>query len=276
MIRGRQGAWREGYALISEGLEAAERIGDKWSVVEALRHVALAQANLGDLSAAEAMTRRCIGVCREIGAQELHARCLSNLGDIAKRQGQLDQASDHYAEALALTRGGSVQRAAVDLNLGELALLRGRHDEAKRHLEQGLGIFLARQVDWGIIIASDRLGILACKGGRHEAARQHFVQALGLARQARRWPLVLDVITGFALLHAGGRRDTRAVELLGLAKHHAATDKLTLALRVQPLLGELADRIPCAEFSAALERGRRLDLEECARACVEDFGGVTS
>jgi predicted ATPase len=275
MLRGRQGAWRESYVLIAEGLEAAERIGDKWSVAEALRHVALAQANLGDFSAAEAMTRRCIGVCREIGAQELHAQCLSNLGDIAKRQGQLNQACDHYTEAFALTRGGSVQRAGVDLNLGELALLRGRHDEAERHLVQGLGIFLARQVDWGIIIASDRLGTLACKGGRHQAARQHFVQALGLALRARRWSLVLDVITGFALLHAGGRRDTRAVELLGLARHHPATDKLTLALRVQPLLGELADRIPGPEFSAALERGQRLDLEECARACAEDGGRVS-
>jgi serine/threonine protein kinase/predicted ATPase len=269
LVRGRQGDWQDGCELILQALEVGEQLNDVWAIEGALRLAAHAKVNLGEFRAAAGYARRCMKLCRETGALESVAWCKFTLAEIAKQCGELDEAAEHYAEALALSPPDTPQLANAMLNLGDIAMLRGRYREAERHFQDSLAAFQARRVDWGVINSLDKLGHLACQERRQRDALQHFSRALELGRSTRRLPLVVNALVGFARVHAELGDAERAVELLSWAARHPALHFQTLARDVDPLLRELAPRLPDKLLDAARERGSQHDLEAAVALALQ-------
>ena len=111
---------------------------------------------------------------------------LARLGDAALERGEIDEAEDHYAEALPLFREvGDVRgEASSILRFGELALRRGETDEARGRYQAALPLFRRLKDALGEANCVARLGDLALKRGEVDEARRRYQEALPLYRRA--------------------------------------------------------------------------------------------
>jgi len=114
--------------------------------------------------------------------------------------------------------------------------------------------------DWGIVVALDNLGAVACEMGEYATACAHYAEALALAQSIHATRMMVEVLAGLGRLAAREGQPTRAVELLAFALGHPAmgSEAREPAARA---LADLETQMPRAEFDAAVERGRTLELE---------------
>ncbi len=127
---------------------------------------------------------------RELGDPYGEAHCLDGLGDVAARQGQLDEARQFYEQGLALRRqlGDQWGISASLGSLGGLAGRQGAYDEAQRWFEESLA--LGRQLDnpRGIAACLHNLSTLAYIREEYAEAKQLRMETLAICQQiGYRW-----------------------------------------------------------------------------------------
>lgn len=273
VVTTQQGDYSAGCRMMLDALALFERAGDVWNKMRCQKNLANAQRNLGNYAEAEALARASLTFSREVGNWDFEAWSYFQLADIMKEQGR-------YQEALAELTAGyerSVQAgdagklALAELGFGDLALIRGEYAAAATHLAQSLSGFERAGQTWGITLALDFLGYLACREGRWSLAAERFSRALAAAMPHKLFPFATNIIAGAALLLARCGVLERAVELLAMVQHHAATERHTHERRVEPLLAELRDLLPPEAMSAALTRGASLTLGEIAERFDHDL-----
>jgi hypothetical protein len=159
-----------------------------------------------------------------------------------------------------------MKRAVAQLNLGDLALLRGENAVARRYLTESLVGLETVQVRWALVLVLDNLGYLECREQAFDAAAAHYYRAFSIGIADNTLALVTNVVAGLAGLYAKIGQSERAAELLGLAKHHPATEIQTQARRIGPLHSQLERRLPAEALAAALRRGAALDLHRLTAA----------
>lgn len=264
--RAMQGHRNEGSELIARGLEIAERFRDIGSMHVCLRMLANVRRTLGEYAVAEAAIQRSLELARQCGNRDSQALCCISLGDIQKEQGRLDEAAQNYAAGLAYAAHDGMKRAVAQLNLGDLALLRGDNSAARRYLTESLAGLETVRVRWALVLVLDNLGYLECRERAFDAAAAHYYRAFSIGLADNTLALVTNVVAGLATLYAEIGQNERAAELLGLAKHHPATESQSQARRIRPLHRELEQRLPAEALAAALRRGAALDLHRLTAA----------
>jgi tetratricopeptide (TPR) repeat protein len=270
-VLSRQGNYTDGCRLMQDGLERIESAGDTWNSMAVRLSLANAQRNLGDYVEAELNAKSSLALARQLNSWEFETWAHYQLGDILKEQGFYDAALAEfqagYVRARAANDTGRI--AVAKLNFGDLALLRGEFDEARGLLEESLSCFEAVRETWGIVLARDGLGYLACRTERHAAARSHLRAALVAALDARLFPYIANILAGVALLHVDTGQTDRALQLLGLVQHHPATERHTLARRVEPTLTRLKGACSERQVTTGLEQGRTLELEAVTQVVID-------
>jgi tetratricopeptide (TPR) repeat protein len=122
----------------------------------------------------------------EDAATELDARCLANLGKVARRRGEFEAAESYARRGLERYRalGDDHGRGDCLNNLGVAVGARGGYEEAADYLERALSI--RRELDDRLDEAKtlNNLGIVAAERGDTEAAAERFREALKLERAA--------------------------------------------------------------------------------------------
>jgi predicted ATPase len=200
---------------------------------------------------------------RKVGDQSQVARCLNNLGEIPRSQGDYAAAARYYQESLEVRRqAGDRWGSAITLgNLGEVAAAQKDYAAAARYHQQALTI--AEELGYAQVSATclGGLGYDAAGVGDAESAQRYLQQALSLAATIDADPITLSVLVGFARLKALVGQPVRAAEWLGLAMVHQASET-DVQQRVQSVLADLRAALPAGDLDAALERGAKLDLDE--------------
>jgi hypothetical protein len=125
--------------LAVAALAAARAAGDTLTLARALYVEAMSIAT--DVPAAAARYREVLALCEELGDDAGVAMACNDLGELARSEGELDEAIALYERALELWRAGGdpsgVARAAH--NLGQTMLARGELDRAGALLLEALG-----------------------------------------------------------------------------------------------------------------------------------------
>ncbi|HEY7340867.1 MAG TPA: tetratricopeptide repeat protein [Ktedonobacterales bacterium] len=123
--------------------------------------------------------------CRVVGDRRDEGRILNNLGTLARRLGQPDEARRYYEQALAIRRevGDRAGEAVTLSNRGLLADGRGQKAEAKAYYEQALAIQQEIGARSGAGITLNNLGALADDLGQKEQARSYYEQALAILQE---------------------------------------------------------------------------------------------
>jgi len=113
------------------------------------------------------------------------ARALTNLGTVYQGQGRLEQAIDHYRQALTLFHGIG-DRPGEARALGDLGVVyqrQGRYRQAADHLQQALALYCEIGDRAGEAYMLGSLGVDYRRQGRYQEAVDHYQQALALFRE---------------------------------------------------------------------------------------------
>jgi tetratricopeptide (TPR) repeat protein len=87
---------------ITRALEIDRAIGFDYGVSRDLGNLSLIPEDLGDFPAAEALLRESLAIAERIGAEDLAATKLANLGDVALAQGRREEARAFWTRAVAI------------------------------------------------------------------------------------------------------------------------------------------------------------------------------
>lgn len=207
------------------------------------------------------------------------AKAHNGLGLVHENRGELQQALDHYEQALELWDPESSLRPHTLHNLG--VLLGGRFRDSRR----GRGLLIEARDAWATRHAAQKirtlnqLGKLDVEEGRYEEARGHFEQALALQEDdpcAQAVTLArLAVVEGATGAPAGAEHVDRAfgildrqtcmreeptVHLLGAERAAILGDPATASARYrrcQEIFSDRGDRTGLAECLAGLAHAER-------------------
>ena len=177
----RQGRLAEATRLYAEAVEAAADAPAP--LAEALRRLGRAQYRAQQVAAAEASLRRSRAVAEAAGETALAAEALNALGILAIERGQIGEAAELLAGALAA--GGHVVplRALIEQNLGIVANIRGDVRSAVTHYQHSLRAFEASGDERGCALAYHNLGMLSADLKRWDDADRHFRESLAIAER---------------------------------------------------------------------------------------------
>ncbi|NKE63718.1 tetratricopeptide repeat protein [Lentzea sp. PSKA42] len=163
------------YALSVEhhnhAIELYRGLGDKDAEASVLNNLSLVHRRSGELEAARDALVRCLEMLRSASADSVSTG-LYNLGQLAVELGEIDDAVDHFSQALALA-----PNADSHAYLGMALRLQGRFAEARAHLERALEI---GNVPAGEAEALENLAALELASGDTEVALSLASRALSL------------------------------------------------------------------------------------------------
>ena len=218
--------------------------------------------------------RRALVTYREVGDEAAAAFCLHELGWLATRRGDLDEAVALHEQATATFRDlGSRKQLAIALhNHGLVQLQRRNYAGAKELLQESLA--LSRELDSELWIGNTLLdlGILALIEHRHEAAAPLFVEGLELGVRIGWRVNVAYALSGIAALAAMRGRLAAAARVLGAAE--AVAD--AIGYRFEPYedavfsqsLAAMIERADEPAIAAALTEGRSMSESDAAAYAV--------
>ncbi len=259
--------WLEGdssqaSARLEACLQLARAEDDRFLIASALNFQGILKSHAADYAAAMDLQHQSLGLFRDINYQRGVAVCLLNLGNNARRQGDLVVAQEYFAEGLAQARAIDARRS-ISTGLAYLALVARQQGDLARALDYVTQcLILDVEINDQLAEVDDRIvrADILIDLREHVAARQDLYQALQSAQDMGAIPEILEALSGFGRLFVRTDRIIQAAEFAGLIDAHPA---LTMEMRKSefgPLLAELRAVLPATELAAALQRGSKLEL----------------
>jgi predicted ATPase len=162
---GGQGDYLESLRACEEALAILQNLNDQQLIPETLIMLGIAAAMLGDVERARSAWLECVERARTVNDKLNEARALNNLGDLVRRDDQIDAARDLFQASLAVAEeAGSPSTMALALtNLGSLASEGGNFVEGQRRIERALRLYESVGISWGISACFNALASLALK-----------------------------------------------------------------------------------------------------------------
>jgi predicted ATPase len=270
----RRGQHAEGYGFLSEGLTRAEDLDLLGQQLHCHMEMSIARRAVGDLTTAASHAQNALRISLELGNRYEEMWSHSTLGDVLAADDRYDEAEEHYR---ALQRRAEETQdlfagAIANVNLGELALFRERYEDADRWSSAGLSFFEGHGSAAASAWALDRHGYVAAVQGQHAVAARELLRAFDSAVECAILTTATSAVAGLALILARTGEPLLAVELLGFAHRHPATEYPTRRRRVDPLVTELRRLLAADEFAAGFARGSELTME-VVRAKMQRLAG---
>jgi len=180
-----QGRWQPFKATQIGALAAAQRLGNVEAEGRALRHLANATIQMGDLDEADKYLQRALTLFEGLGDAAAQATAHMNLSLLRERQERIKESNDHAAQALRLFRaaGHRVGEGIALNSLGYGYALLGEFPVALEHCHQALELDRANGHRKGEAHTADSLGFIYGRLGDHVQATRWFGHALGLFRE---------------------------------------------------------------------------------------------
>ena len=151
--------------------------------------------------------------------------------------------------------------------LGHVALARGEHDEAREHYLRCLKISQETGFYYSIQTSCKYLGKVALEMGEAAEAEKYLLQCLSITKEIGFIRDIINLLFEFARLRVIQENSEKAVELLAVVVQHPASyQSRLLEGRIRDsaidLLAELEGELSKETYTAALERGNELELDE--------------
>jgi tetratricopeptide (TPR) repeat protein len=179
------GYWREWQIALTQGIVAAQQLGQRYDEGAFLTHLGLAQANMGQLAQAIPVYEQAQTVWQTLRNKKGEGAVLGNLGLAYVDLGDVEEAISYHQRALAIAReiGDKYGEGKGLGNLGLAYVDLGEMETAITYLQQALAI--AREVGdkRGEGNRLGNLGSAYYRLGKVETAVTHYQEALALARE---------------------------------------------------------------------------------------------
>jgi predicted ATPase/DNA-binding SARP family transcriptional activator len=247
---------------LAAAVTAFRQAGERWGLATSLTYLAYARSTLGDFDGAIVALEESIRLLRELDAGDAAVLQRVWLADARRRKGEVGRARADLLELVTpgVTTSSAWSLVYARVALGDLARHDGDLDEAAWQYAAADDDLSRAPFDAWLLRAMVRcaMGHLAVASGELGAAQRHLAEAFAAAVGAPDMPLVAVVGVGVARLELARGDAGRAAEVLGAA--HAlrgAPDAFNpdVARLARELRGELGERA----YQAAYGRGHGLD-----------------
>lgn len=254
-----QGRLDQGFERSQAALVCARHARDQRREAKALTYLAFSLQQHGTREALEA-AESALRILRAIGARDLEADALTNLGALTGEAGQFERSTAHLESALAITREtGSRRRESHALvNLASLRLEMGALSEARTLFEAAIAIGRELGSLHTQCVSLYELGVAEQLSGRAQAAEAAFRHSASLGREL-----------------GGGRMESRALAHLGsVLASMGRVEEATEALRAAGILAAATGDEICVRIVTVLEGALEIaaGAAEAARLRLEVAG----
>jgi hypothetical protein len=217
---------------------------------------------LGQFAEAEAAFKEFEAYCRKEQNAYWLAACMTNLGEVAYRQRQYEQADWYYNEAIRMTEQINGSRpGAVLLMRGKIAAALGNPAQAEAFADEALRSEREAGHPRGISNVLGGVGDIALSIGQDEFARQVWQEGLEIARQLDLKIYISDHAWRLGRWYIAHGQAETASELLDEAHRYASELQNELAL-ANSLFG-------LAQLAAA--RGQATEARRLAEESIAQF-----
>ena len=257
----------EAVALLEEGAQIANAIGDRLTETGALMDLGFGRLLMNNLEGAREAFEATHDLSAKLGNPLLLAYATSKLGLLA-------DAEERFGDALRLHMEANELFASVGDPGGEgYALSRaslsafglGDYSDALRLGRAGHEAFSESNHRWGLITALCRIGFAALALGDGAEARERFEEALDRAHVAQAISLELLALSGVGACLAEDPSDQeQAAVILTFAMGHEQLPP-SYAFAARPALDRLEVELPAEQLAAAREAAAAATLEELER-----------
>ena len=232
VLAGEQGDYGPARKLLTESLEIARELDDKWGAAVSLNALAVNARDVGDVTTSLALFEESLALWRELGDRAAIARALSNLASVRKLRSEYPLARALYEESLITFRElGDQIGAAWSLNhQGDVARAQGDAAAAHSIYEESLSAFRDLGDQWGVASSLADLGNLACDQKDYAAAQSSYAESIRIFRELDHKRGIARLLECFAALAAARMKPERALRLAGAA----AALRQTLGARLPP------------------------------------------
>lgn len=157
-------------AYFAEAHTICRELGDAAGAANALAHLALHDADAGDLSGAERLLNEAAQAAAELSDRRLTAQVRRVEGTLAAAKGEHPEAFALYQQSFALFRelGDAWMAGIVEWTLGVSAVALGRFDEARAHFAACLTSGLDLGNRWGVPYPLEAFAVLALAEHQYE------------------------------------------------------------------------------------------------------------
>ncbi len=274
------GNYTEAQSYFERSLALFRQTGNLYSIAQVFDHLGVVARDTGDIGTAQACFRQSYEIFKSLDAQMNLAFAANHLAGVL---GNLAEAEPYFAQCIAIGKEYGDQRI-VGYTLNDWAsflMQAGDTARAQPMFEESLAIFEALGEKFGVTLEHINLGHLALDNGQLETARQHLDSGIQTAVAVENMRMVAMALNGWAKYLFATAQYTAATKVLGFTQT-LPSDSSEGRSDIATLLAEIRPHLPPADFEAALAWGRRAELADIMRECVENvencqtFGGVWS
>ncbi len=269
---------------LARAVDLARSAGDRATEAGAKRYLAIVHHLRGEARAALRLCLQSRDLALELGHDRLTAEALLTLANLHYEEGRLSSALAQYRLAAKLGAADAEIRARVAQNLGIVATVQGRLDEAQEHYREALGLYDAQRDLHGRAMTHHNLGMLHADRREWPAAAREYGRAAALATRSGNRHLVALCQLNQAEVHLAHERLDDARELaeraLGTFRELGARRDEAGALRMLGVLHHHLERPTMAEtllrsaLAIAEATGQRLLVAEASRDLAALYGQV--
>ncbi|MFN2202373.1 MAG: protein kinase domain-containing protein [Caldilineaceae bacterium] len=260
----RQSRFDESVGLLDDALLRFDRLGESEGIAAALQYRGDARGVQGDNAAARADYVQSLEL-RETNGDLLGAAHLyNNLGIIANRTGNYDEAQSLFERGLAVHRqlNNDRERARLLNNLGNLLLVQKRVDEARELIDEAAAILREVGDIWTLAVSLHSLGQVLATQGDQANAELRFCESLEMYRDLGDQAMIARVLEDYAKLDISLGRYAEGLALIGAAQgirqetNVVAGDREKIALDTALSTAESAVGAAAVDEAIALGRSK--------------------
>jgi len=261
----------KGQTFVDEGLAILRHYDCPEDTIEALRSLALACGDGGDVVGAKQASQEALQIARDSGALWHTMETLYWLGYACYYLRDYQEARRLGEEALDIAEefGDFWYRGWIaGLLLNDAAFALGDYAEARRRCHQGLRCAEELDQPWTIAAIYKRLGDIAIVLAHYAEAKRCYQRCIPLFIDSDQTWEVINTLLKVARLFIAQGEQAEAVELLVLVLEHPAALKTTRD-DAESLLADLQAQIAPDDFRPIRERGAALDLDSAIKSFLE-------
>jgi predicted ATPase len=257
-----QGEFEEARALGERSLEIRRGLGDMLGVASSLKILGSIHYNMGEYQKTRRILKESVSIRRKLGDKWGVAFSLMELGDVSREMGDYSEALSLFDECMRIFGefGDHRGEEIALVNLGRIHNAMGEYNEGLRYCQASLDICRELDLQWGVAFALHHLGNANFGLGDFSAAKRNYYEALRVA-SALAATLTVYVMVGVAKSLMQDKERELAAELLTMVLKHPRSNKETRD-EARRLLGTLEEDLRPADFEAAEERGKTLELDD--------------
>jgi predicted ATPase len=259
----------QGYELAKESVEILGQLNHPEVLAFAYESLAINAYCLNRFMEEVTGKNRLLKIATEIDDKWLLALALFEKSMVALRNEDYTEAGRLAESSLNLNQeiGNEIRSTLSLLPLGHAALALGEHERASDCYLRILKISQETGFLWGIEKASKYLGKVALSIDKIAEAEDYLLQSLRITNEIGLVRDILNLLYEYACLLVAQGNSEQAAELLALVLSHPVSHQIRLGegrIRdsAKGLLVKLEHELPPEAYTAALERGQALDMDE--------------